>query len=333
MKNAYGICMKKYSIKYIVTLLSGSGLLLVLAACMPKPDVPMTLATNDWPGYRPFYLAQQNKYVDADDLHLVELTSTSEVLRSFRNGVIDAAALTLDEAMLLRQDGFEFNIVLVTDVSHGGDVIIAQKGLTTMQALKGKRIGVETTALGAYVLSRALELSGLTAKEVRIVPLEYSEHERAFLRRQVDAVVTFEPVRSVLLNSGGNDVFDSTQIPGEIVDVIIVRDDFLKQHPDKVRRILNAWFRALNQVDKNFDETVKTLAAIGNLSAAEYREALEGIKIPARNENKAYLDRENGRLVRIASNLKKVMLEKGLLKREFSITGMYTSEYLSGAGS
>lgn len=316
-----------------VALIALSGMLFALASCMPKPEVPMSLATNDWPGYRPFYLAQQNEYVDADDLHLVELTSTSEVLRSFRNGVIDAAAVTLDEALALREEGFEFKIVLVTDISHGGDVIIAQKGLTTMHALMGKHIGVETTALGAYVLSRALELSGLSAKDVRIDPLEYSEHENAFLLGKVDAVVTFEPMRSDLLKAGGEIVFDSTQIPGEVVDVIIVRDEFLKQHPAKVRRILNAWFRALNQLETNFNETVETLAAMNHLSAAEYRGVLKGMKIPGRTENKIFLDRHKGRLGKNMDVLKKVMLEKGLLKKTFSIKGMYTAEYLSEVDS
>ena len=98
---------------------------LYLLACTPAPDSPVVVASNDWIGYRPLYLAQQLNYFDEHTVRLLELTSASEVLRKFRNGVIQVAALTLDEALLLKQDGFDITIILVMDISAGADAIVA----------------------------------------------------------------------------------------------------------------------------------------------------------------------------------------------------------------
>ncbi len=140
----------------IVRVLLIALLAQVVIACGEAPQTPMRIGTNVWPGYEPLYLARDLTYIDERFVRLVEYSSASQVIRAYRNGAIDAAALTLDEVLLLAQDELEPRVVLVMDVSHGGDVILGQAGLQDMRDLKGKRVGFEDTALGAYVLARAL---------------------------------------------------------------------------------------------------------------------------------------------------------------------------------
>ncbi|HET7774857.1 MAG TPA: hypothetical protein VFK74_00655, partial [Azospira sp.] len=68
---------------------------------------PLRLATNEWPGYEPLHLARENGYWGNAPIRLYELPSTSEVLRAFRNGALDAAAVTGDEALTLLADNFD----------------------------------------------------------------------------------------------------------------------------------------------------------------------------------------------------------------------------------
>ena len=86
----------------------------------------MHIGTNVWPGYEPLYLARELGYFDDQPIHLVEHAAATEVIRAFRNGTIDAAALTLDEVLLLAQHGQNPRIVLVMDFSQGGDTLIVQ---------------------------------------------------------------------------------------------------------------------------------------------------------------------------------------------------------------
>jgi NitT/TauT family transport system substrate-binding protein len=152
------------------------AMLAILAGCTQEPQTPLRVGTNVWPGYEPLYLARDQGYYPPQSVRLVEYTSASEVIRAFRNGAIDAAALTLDEVLLLAETTPDVSVVLALDVSHGADVILAQPALSSLRDFKGRRVGVEATALGAYMLTRAPQTVDLTPTDVRTVSLEVFEH-------------------------------------------------------------------------------------------------------------------------------------------------------------
>lgn len=145
-----------------------------------------------------------------------------------------------------------------------------------MKDLKGKRIGVENSALGAYMLSRALERAGLTYRDIKIVPLEIDEHYRAFIKNKVDAVVTFEPVKSKLLRRGGRIIFDSSQIPNEIVDVLVVEEVYIKKYPDVVQEVVKGWFKALKFWEGNPDKAITVMAKREGLTPEQLKMPLTG---------------------------------------------------------
>jgi ABC-type nitrate/sulfonate/bicarbonate transport system substrate-binding protein len=182
-----------------------------------EDSVPFRIAANIWPGYEPLHLAAKLGYFAPLPVTVHEMPSSSASLHAFRNRTVDAAALTLDETLLLAQDGIDLRIILILDVSNGADVLMARPEITQPADLRGRRIGVENTALGAYVLSRALEQAGLLPTEVQVVSLTVDRHEEAYLTGEVDAVVTFEPVRTKLLDRGARILFDSRRLPDEIL--------------------------------------------------------------------------------------------------------------------
>ena len=75
-----------------------------------------------------------------------------------------------------RWTGCDPRIILVVDVSNGADVVVGRRGMRTMRDLEGKSVAVESGALGAFVLSRALALNGMQASDVNVVHLESNEH-------------------------------------------------------------------------------------------------------------------------------------------------------------
>ncbi len=104
-------------------------LLLLLTACGQAPRPPLRIATNVWPGYEPLYLARELGYFDPRTVRLVEMGSSTEVLHELRNGTIDGAALTLDEALSAVAEGLPLVVVLVMDISAGADALVARPGL------------------------------------------------------------------------------------------------------------------------------------------------------------------------------------------------------------
>src|SRR6187397_3151483 len=185
-------------------------LALALGGCMREPDNPLRIGTNVWIGSEPLYLARELGKLDPAAVQLVEYPSASEVLRAFRNQAIDGMVISLDELFGLAVDGLQPRVVLVVDVSHGADVVVGRPGMRSMRDLAGKSVAVESGALGAFVLSRALAKSGMQPGDVKVVHLESNEQANAFEKGRVDGAVTFDPYRTQFLKAGATILFDST---------------------------------------------------------------------------------------------------------------------------
>ncbi len=303
-------------------------LLLISGCSIEAPVIPTKIGTHVWPGYEPLYLARANGQLDAEMVQLVEYPSASEVIRSFRNGSLDAAALTLDEVLLLVQSNIPVKVVLVMDISEGGDVIMARPEIKSFEDLHGKRIGVEGNALGAYVISRALELNKMSLGDVVLKNIEVSAHEDAYSNNQVDAVVTFEPVRTNLLNQGAHVVFSSREIPGEIVDVLVVHDEYLRTNPARIRRVVSAWFEALNFMKQQKSKAMQIIAKRLLIKPEEAEASYQGLILPGLKENRQMLSSPTPSLNEIRQRLEQTMLANDLLLYSLDTTNLFTAELL-----
>ncbi len=311
----------------LLKFLSSIMLLLWLSACSNSEAPPLRLGTNVWPGYEPLYLARQQGFLNENKVRLIEFSSSTQTIQAFRNNLIDAAALTLDEVLLLQESEDDIRIILVMDISNGADVIIAQPGINKLQDLKGKRIGVEGDALGAYVISRVLELAKIGKQSIHIVQLEISKQEKAFRNKSVDAVVTFEPIRSKLLKIGGKQIFDSSQIPGEIVDVLVVQNSYLKQYPENLKYLLKSWYRALAMIKAQPLESAKILGLRMQLNAQDTLNAYQGLVLPDKNRNKQLLNPDNPELLKTVKKLSDIMLKEKLISHSVNPELLFKKEY------
>ena len=280
--------------------------------CTPSPPEPLRIATNVWPGYEPLYLARSLGLYPPRSVRLVEMANSTDTLRAFRNGLVDCAALTLDETLTLAQDNADLRVILVTDVSHGADAVLARPGLRSLADLRGKRIGVEHTAVGGYLLARTLDAAHLRPRDVEVVPVTESGHEQAFVSGSVDAIVTFEPTRTRLLRHGARVLFDSARIPGEIVDVLVARTETTRTRAGDLEMLCAAWFSALDHLATHGEDAAHRMAGREGLSGPEFGAALSGLRFPDRASNRRLL---NGELVKPAQRLVEVMKHEKLLRK------------------
>ncbi|RLA41544.1 MAG: ABC transporter substrate-binding protein [Gammaproteobacteria bacterium] len=287
----------------------------LVASCTESSPPTLRLGTNVWPGYEPLYLARHTGKLDTERVQLVELSSSTQVMQAFRNDLIDAAALTLDEVLQLSDTGEALQVVLIMDTSHGADAIVAQASIDSLGDLKGKKIGVEGNALGAYVISRALDSANLARAAIEIVPLDIDQQEKAFLQRKVAAVVTFEPLLGKLLMAGGHVIFDSSQIPNEIIDVLVVRTAYLERHPKVVQELINAWFDSISLIGTEPHQTAEILGRRMGLGVEDTLAAYAGLKIPGRAENQGLLKGQpQPELAQTIDKISEVMLKQALIK-------------------
>ena len=302
-----------------LTFLACLALAINVIGCAREPEPPLRIGTNVWIGSEPLYLARELGHLDPKVVQLVEYPSASEVLRAFRNQAIDGMVISLDELFGLAADGLQPRIILAVDVSHGADAVVGRSGMRTMKDLKGKRVAVEGGALGAFVLSRALALNGMQPGDVDIVHLESNEQPGAFEKGQVDGAVTFDPFRAQFLRAGATTLFDSTQIPGEIVDLVAVRATVLDKQPKAVQALLAGWFRAIDYLKREPKDAARRMGIRQQTSADQFLQALDGLHIPSREENLGMLGGNPPGLVVTGSRLMALMLDSKLLRSAVKI--------------
>jgi NitT/TauT family transport system substrate-binding protein len=286
----------------------------ILASCT-KAEPPLRVGANVWPGYETLYLARSLGYYDNTPIRLVDYPSGTEEVRAYRNGEIEAAGISIDQALVLAATNPDVKIVVVMDFSDGGDVILGKPEIQNMQGLKNKPVGVESTALGAFIITRALEQKGMSPQDIKIVSLGVSEHERAFKSGKVDAVVTFGSARTNLLKSGAKLLFDSSQIPGEIVDVLIVRDEVIQKQPKALQALVDGRFRALDYLTKNPQDAAIKIAPRTGITPEQFLESLKGLRSPDLQENQKLLGKTDPSLLNGVKRLSQVMLENKLLPK------------------
>jgi len=283
-----------------------------LGGCAPPPQ-PLRVGVTVWPGYEPLFLAQSLGYYEGHPIQLITFPSASEVTRAYRNRAIDVAALTADEVLQISETLADQRIILVCDTSNGADAVLAKPQFQTMQDLRGKRVGFEDNALGAYMLARALAKSGMTAEDVIAIPVVLEEHEHAYASGLVDAVVTFEPRRARLLTAGAHIVFDSSQIPGEIVDVLLAPPELVEADDARLAALINGWFRALDYLEQQPQDAAQRIAPREQITPDDFLASLQFIELPDRAENLRLLGDSEDNLSATLLRLQEAMIANKLL--------------------
>jgi len=293
--------------------------LLFLSGCNEYKKSTLTIGSNVWPGYEPLYLAAKTDPDKTNFYKMVEFPSSSEVLRAFQNGSLDIAATTLDEAILLQSQGIDVKIILVLDISMGADVLLARPEIPSKTNLKGKKIGVEYTALGAYMLARYLELNHLAVTDITLVPVDVDQHELYFNQKKIDAIITFEPIRSRLYKKGARLVFSSAEIPGEIVDVLISRGEIWRNNKRKIRKITELWYETLDQINTDFEKLAPVMNERLNLTTDELRTAFQEIALADRSKNEKLLTGGHPQLVNTIQKVHLIMKVNKLLSETHKV--------------
>jgi len=284
----------------------------------------MRIGTDSWPGSAPLHLASQMGSLDSR-FRLVDFSTTSESVRSFRNGALDAACLTLDEALRVLRDGMDPVILLLLDESTGGDALVAQNHFATIKDLKGKRIGVELGGGGSLILTRALGMAGMSVNDVTLIYLPTDKHVESFQAGDVDAVATYEPARTRLQAAGGNVLFDSAMIPGEVFDIMIAHGSFVRQHPELVRALRKAWADSVAHLQAKPAVAIPAMAQRLQMTPAQFEAMLGNLRIAQGEENLAFLGGVHPKLKDSAARLMALMRQSALLSEDVNLDPLFSA--------
>ena len=312
-----------------VLQLGGASLLAGAAGCGPRARDELRIAVQPWCGYQFMRLAENQRWLPAE-VHLVPLGTAMASIEATRAGEVDGAAITLDQAFQLADQGIDLEIVLIFNVSAGADMVLARPEVGDLTGLRGRRIAVEATTLGTLMLVKMLEAAGLRRDDVQVVEMG-EDHARGWASLQpLDAVITYEPWLGDLRASGLVPVFDSRSLPQTILDVLAIRRDAARRVPDLVTTLIEGHFRALALWQRNKIDTAYLLAPLMELPVERVADALKGIDLPDLAFNLHSLRGPSQALLASAEDILTIMREAGLVRSPLDPARMFTADYLPG---
>ncbi len=276
-------------------------LLVLLSACISMPaqeasNPPLRVTHSLWPGDYPAVLAQKLGLFEKHGVavQLIPLENYSDLMPLFLSGQVDISLPNWTEAITMHSQKPDlFKVILANDYSDGADQIVALPEIEDVTDLRWKRIGVVPRTFGAMFIRQMLAKSGMMASEVTFVDLG-PEAVVENMPDTVDAGYTWEPYTSQARERGYNVIFDSSQTPGLLTDVIIARSDVVRSRPEDVQAFVDAWFEALVYWQTNPEQANALIAEATGQAPEDI--SLDGIHMYSREENIQAFNPDSGPL-------------------------------------
>jgi NitT/TauT family transport system substrate-binding protein len=182
----------------------------------------------------------------------------------------DAVTLTnMDGLSIPAAGGVDTTAVIVGDFSAGNDAVIL-KDKTELAEIKGQTVNLVEFSVSHYLLARALESVGLAERDVKVVNTADPDMVGAFQTADVTAMVTWNPmVSEILAQPVAHKVFDSAQIPGEIIDMMVANTEVLADNPDFGKALAGIWYETTALMTADTPEGAAARAAMGAASGTD----------------------------------------------------------------
>lgn len=261
--------MRTLSHKSLTGLLALVMALMVFATPVQAKD-KFTLAWSIYVGWMPWDYAVENGIVDkwADkydiEIDVVRMNDYIESINQYTAGKFDACMMTnMDALTIPAAGGVDTTALIVGDFSNGNDAIIVKEG-DSVKDLVGKTLNLIELSVSHYTLARALDMNGMSEQDVSLVNTSDADMVSIYGNSDVEGVVTWNPmVGEIRKRDDANVVFDSSSIPGEIIDMTMINTEVLKKHPEFGKALVGAWYEtmAIMAADDDKADHAKTLMA------------------------------------------------------------------------
>ena len=203
-------------------------------------------------GWMPWaYGAEQGivqKWADKYDIQIdvVQINDYIESINQYTAGQFDGCTMTnMDALTIPAASGVDSTALIVGDFSNGNDGIVL-KGNDALEDMKGQRVNLVELSVSHYLLARALDSAGMSEADVQVVNTSDADLVSVYTSDDVTSVVTWNPLLSeIVAMPDSNKVFDSSQVPGEIIDLLVVNSQTLDENPDFGKALTGAWYEIM----------------------------------------------------------------------------------------
>lgn len=264
----------------------GAALLcgVALASCSPKKEeavappvkTDFTIGWTIYAGWMPWPYAEKAGIVDkwakkyGVNIKIVQVNDYVESLNQYTAGKLDGVtAASMDALTVPAAGGHDSTVVVVGDYSNGNDGVVL-KGGKSLADIKGRPVNLVEFSVSHYLLARALESAGLKPTDIKTVNTSDADIVASFNAADTKALVTWNPQLSEVKKlKGATEVFDSSKIPGEILDTLVVSTDALNSNPNLGKALAGIWYETMSVMSAQTPEGEAARKTMGELSGTD----------------------------------------------------------------
>ncbi len=249
-----------------------------LAALLPgfafAQDKPKEIRI-DWATYNPVSMVLKDKGLlekelarDGIGVRWVQTLGSNKALEFLNAGSIDFGSTAGSAALVARINGNPIKAIYVYSRPEWTALVTAKdSSISKIPDLKGKRVAVTRGTDPHIFLVRALQGAGLTEKDIVPVLLQHPDGKTALIRGDVEAWAGLDPMMAQAEVENGARLFHR-DAAANTWGILNVREAFLKEHPDLVRRVLKVYEDARRHSLANYEETRRVFIGVTKLPVA-----------------------------------------------------------------
>ncbi|MEN0616610.1 putative urea ABC transporter substrate-binding protein [Klebsiella indica] len=234
-------------------------------------------------GWMPWGAISNEKIIDkwaskyGIKINIVQLNDYIESINQYTAGQFDGCTMTNMDALTIPAAGGVDTTALITgSYSDGNDGVVLKGTGKKLSDLKGMSVYLPELSVSHYLLVRGLEKAGLQEKDVKIVNTSDADIVSAFGTSSVRAAVAWNPQLSAIKKTPQTtEVFSSSQVPGELIDMMVVNTQTLKDNPALGKALTGAWFEMMAKMKAGDTQALKAMAADSGTDLAGYQAQLK----------------------------------------------------------
>lgn len=205
-------------------------------------------------------------------IDVVQINDYIESINQYTAGKFDGCTMTNMDALTIPAAGnVDSTALIVGDFSNGNDGVVL-KGKKALKDIKGQKVNLVELSVSHYLLARGLESVGLSEKDIKTVNTSDADIVGVYGSKDVTAAVTWNPLLGEIVKMpGSHEVFNSSKIPGEIIDLMVVNTQTLKENPKLGMALTGAWYEIMATMSGKTDKATQARTAMAKASATDLK--------------------------------------------------------------
>jgi sulfonate transport system substrate-binding protein len=238
-----------------------------LSLALPARAANISELRLDWATYNPVSIVIRNQGLlekefekDGIKVRWVQTLGSNKALEFLNAGSIDLGSTAGAAALIARINGNPIKAIYVYSRPEWTALVTRPNtGIKGVADLKGKSVAVTRGTDPHIFLVRALADAGLTDKDVKFVLLQHADGRLALTRGDVDAWAGLDPMMAAAEIDDGAVLF-FRKPEANTWGVLNVREEFAKENPEIVVRVLKVYEQARRWALANPKEVTRLLA-------------------------------------------------------------------------